>query len=111
MSMAPASTIPWIEFAADMSGVCRVAGTLLMTSIPTSRLSTKMVRSVSSVADMGVALLGVGGRCLVGPGLGLVCPGLGDQGRGAGVDHPAVVGDHHSRLDLVLRVDGEVALA
>ncbi len=48
MSMAPASTMPWIELAADISGVCKVAGTLLMTSKPTQRLSTKMVTSTSS---------------------------------------------------------------
>ena len=33
--MPPMSTMPWIELAPDMSGVCRVAGTLLMTSKPT----------------------------------------------------------------------------
>jgi hypothetical protein len=48
MSMAPASTMPWIELAADISGVCRVAGTLLITSKPTRMASTKMVMSVSS---------------------------------------------------------------
>src|SRR5579875_4150818 len=42
--------MPWIEFAADMSGVCSVAGTLLITSNPTSRLSTKMLMSDSSDA-------------------------------------------------------------
>ena len=40
-----------MELAADISGVCSVAGTLLMTSKPTQRLSTKMVRSVSSAVD------------------------------------------------------------
>src|SRR5215471_13803362 len=49
ITMAPASTMPWMEFASDISGVCSVAGTLLMTSKPTQRLSTKMMKSVSSM--------------------------------------------------------------
>src|SRR5260221_5903324 len=49
ITIAPASTMPWIEFAADISGVCRVAGTLLMTSKPTHRLSTKMMKSTRSM--------------------------------------------------------------
>ena len=49
ISIAPTSTTPWIEFAADISGVCSVAGTLLITSNPTSRLSTKMLSAASSV--------------------------------------------------------------
>src|SRR5215469_9693454 len=49
ITMAPASTMPWIEFAADMSGVCSVAGTLLITSKPTHRLRTKMMKYVSSM--------------------------------------------------------------
>ena len=55
MSSAPASTMPWIEFAADISGVCKVAGTLPMTSMPTSSASTKMVRSVTKAVDIGVS--------------------------------------------------------
>src|SRR5215467_13005948 len=47
--IAPESTMPWMEFASDISGVCSVAGTLLMTSKPTQRLSTKMMKSVSSM--------------------------------------------------------------
>ena len=53
MSMAPASTMPWIELAADISGVCRVAGTLLITSKPTSRASTKIGMSVSRTVVTG----------------------------------------------------------
>src|SRR5215469_7892571 len=53
MSIAPARTMPWIEFAADISGVCRVAGTLLMTSKPTHRASTKIVTSTSSAGYTG----------------------------------------------------------
>src|SRR5262249_30758320 len=53
MSMAPTRMMPWIELAADISGVCRVAGTLLMTSKPTSRASTKMVMSVSRALVTG----------------------------------------------------------
>src|SRR6266852_5229853 len=60
ITIAPASTMPWIEFAADISGVCKVAGTLLMTSKPTHRLSTKMTRSVSSAVDIGRTSSGIG---------------------------------------------------
>src|SRR5215469_17190886 len=98
ISMAPTRTMPWIELAADISGVCSVAGTLLMTSIPTSRLSTKMVRSVSSPLDTGATFRVVVCRRLVcGP---LVCGRLvrgrlvrGQRGH-LRVDHPAAVGDH-----------------
>src|SRR5580704_1767442 len=93
--MAPTITMPWIELAADISGVCSVAGTLLMTSIPTSRLSTKMVRSVSRTLDTRATFRVVA---------------CGQRGH-PGVDHPAVVRDHHAGLDLVLRVDGQAAVA
>src|SRR5256885_183017 len=77
ISMAPASTMPWIEFAADIGGVCRVAGTLLITSKPTHRLRTKIVMSVSSAVDIGST----------------------SRGRGQGRVHDAAVaGDHHPRL-------------
>src|SRR5215467_8553630 len=89
MSMAPTSTIPWIELAADISGVCRVAGTLLITSKPTQRLSTKMTRSVSSAVDTGGTSSGIG------------------QG---GVHHPALVGDHDTPLQVVGQVDGQRAV-
>src|ERR1019366_7315854 len=56
MSRAPASTMPWIELVADISGVCRVAGTFPMTSMPTSSASMKMVRSVTRAVDTGVSL-------------------------------------------------------
>src|SRR5450756_2772976 len=56
MSSAPARTIPWIELAADISGVCKVAGTLPMTSMPTSSARTKMVRSVTRAVDIGVSI-------------------------------------------------------
>src|ERR1700736_305688 len=46
--MAPARMIPWMELAADIRGVCSVAGTWLMTSKPTQRLSTKIAKSVRS---------------------------------------------------------------
>src|SRR5262249_27229716 len=46
ISAAPTSTMRWMELAADINGVCRVAGPLLITSSPTSRLSTKIVMSV-----------------------------------------------------------------
>ncbi len=65
ITIAPASTTPWIEFAADISGVCKVAGTLLMTSKPTQRLRTKMMKSVRSMkAFLQVSrLTAVSGRC------------------------------------------------
>jgi hypothetical protein len=47
MIIAPTSTIPWIELAPDISGVCRVAGTLLMTAKPTRIASVKIVRLLS----------------------------------------------------------------
>src|SRR5215472_15211077 len=53
ISIAPASTMPWIELAADISGVCKVAGTLLMTSKPTQRLRTKIVTSTSRAGYTG----------------------------------------------------------
>ena len=52
MSIAPTRTIPWIEFAPDISGVCRVAGTLLMTAKPTRIASVKIVRAVSRAVDL-----------------------------------------------------------
>ena len=48
MIIAPTRTMPWIEFAPDISGVCRVAGTLLMTSNPTRIASVKIASEVRS---------------------------------------------------------------
>jgi hypothetical protein len=48
ISIAPTRTIPWIELAPDISGVWRVAGTLLMTAMPTRIARVKTVRAVSS---------------------------------------------------------------
>src|SRR5690349_25167278 len=87
--MAPASTMPWIELAADISGVCRVAGTLLITSKPTHRLRTKIVMSVSSAVDIGST----------------------SRGRGQGRVHDAAVaGDHHPGLQVVGQVQGQLAV-
>ena len=47
MIMPPTSTMPWIELAPDMSGVCSVAGTLLMTSNPTRTARMKMTSEPS----------------------------------------------------------------
>src|ERR1017187_895484 len=80
ISIAPTSTIPWIELAADISGVWRVAGTLLITSKPTQRLSTKMTRSVRSAMDIGVTSTGLGKR---------------------GMDNVAVVGDDDACLEFI----------
>ena len=44
MNIAPTSTIPWIELAPDISGVCSVAGTLEMTANPHRIASTKIVK-------------------------------------------------------------------
>src|SRR6202012_3523057 len=93
MSRAPTSTMPWMELAADISGVCRVAGTLPMTSTPTSSASTKMVRSVTSAVDIGPSL----------------ARGL-QQGRGGLLDDLVVVGDDHAPLDLVIEVDHQRAV-
>ncbi len=85
--------MPWIELVADISGVCSVAGTFPMTSMPTSSASTKMVRSVTRAVDTGASF------------------GLrGEQAGHALVDDPAVVRDHHAGLDLVAGVDGQRAV-
>src|SRR5580704_4123955 len=94
MSRAPARTMPWIELVADISGVCSVAGTLPMTSMPTSSASMKMVRSVSSAVDIGTFLgVRIGGQ----------------QGGHALVHDPAAVRDDHAGLDFVAGVDGQHA--
>src|SRR5215467_11109455 len=90
MTTAPASTIPWIELAADISGVCRVAGTLLITSKPTHRLSTKMMKSVRSMDRPPESLR---------------------RWRGERRMHDfAVVGDHDPGDQFVRQVDGELAV-
>src|SRR5271154_1027322 len=84
--------MPWIELVADISGVCSVAGTFPMTSMPTSSASTKMVRSVTRAVDTGASL------------------GLrGEQAGDALVDDLAVVRDYHAGLDFVAGVDGQRA--
>src|ERR1700735_1042474 len=95
MSSAPARTIPWMELAADISGVCRVAGTLPMTSMPTSSASTKMVRSVTRAVDIFGSSGSLGGA---------------QQLRHGRVDDLAVVRDDDSGLDLVARVDPQCAI-
>src|SRR6266702_2924935 len=100
ITTAPASTMPWIELAADISGVCSVAGTLLMTSKPTHRLSTKMMKSVRSMRGSSRSP----GRWRIGRLRG---PGIGRRERG--MHHPALVGDHDSGHELVGQVDGELA--
>ncbi len=42
----PSMTIPWIALVCDIRGVCRVVGTLEITSKPTKAARTKMVISV-----------------------------------------------------------------
>src|SRR5258707_15495377 len=75
-----------MEFAADISGVCSVAGTLLITSKPTQRLRTKMVRAVRSAVDTGRTSSGLG-------------PG--------GMNHPAPRRDHDTPLQGVAKIDGQ----
>src|SRR6266566_3376541 len=95
MSMAPASTMPWMEFAADISGVCSIDGTLLMTSKPTSRLSTKIVISARSAGLIGFTS---GGSCGI------------EKFRHSGMDHLARMGDDDTGLDLVAGVDRQLAI-
>src|SRR6266849_2923089 len=83
--------MPWIELVADISGVCSVAGTFPMTSMPTSSASTKMVRSVTRAVDTGASL------------------GWLEHAGHAVVDDPAVMRDHYADLDLVAGVDGQRA--
>src|ERR1700729_1554346 len=109
ISIAPASTIPWIELAADISGVCKVAGSLLITSKPTHRLRMKMVTSVSRVVDIALPF-------------GKLVPGGGRGGRGAGLrgrlglrpergmHHLAVIGDQDAGLQFIIPVDGQHAV-
>src|SRR5581483_12482140 len=93
MSSAPTSTMPWMALVADISGVCSVAGTLPMTSMPTSSARMKMVRSVSSAVDTGVSFIRSG-----------------DQRGHRRVHDLAVVRDHDAGLDLVAGVDGQRAV-
>src|SRR5580704_17652240 len=103
MSSAPASTMPWMELVADISGVCSVAGTFPMTSIPTSKARMKMVRSVTRVVDTGAYLGGLSERRwgLRGRRYWL------EQAGHTGMHDLAVMADHHAGLDLVAGVDGQ----
>src|SRR5260370_40667293 len=91
MSMAPTSTMPWMEFAADISGVCSIDGTLLMTSKPTSRLRTKMV--ISAIRAWLIGSTSGGWRGL-------------EKFRHGWIDHFARVRDDDPGLDRVGGVDG-----
>src|SRR5260370_33522948 len=96
MSMAPTSTMPWMEFAADISGVCSIDGTLLMTSKPTSRLRTKMVTSAIRAWLIGSTSGGWRGL---------------EKFRHGWIDHFARVRDDDAGLDRVGGVDGQPAVA
>src|SRR5207248_8226748 len=48
IKIAPTRMMPWIAFVPDISGVCRMVGTLEITSMPTKMASTKKVSSFSS---------------------------------------------------------------
>src|SRR4029077_16530914 len=43
MTIAPTRMMPWIALVPDISGVCRIVGTLEMTSMPTKIARTKKV--------------------------------------------------------------------
>src|SRR5439155_10536986 len=51
-TIAPTSTIPWIAFVPDMSGVCSIVGTFEITSNPTKIASTSTVSSVITSAGL-----------------------------------------------------------
>ena len=46
--IAPTRITPWIAFAPDISGVCKVADTFEITSMPTKTASTKMVSQTTA---------------------------------------------------------------
>src|SRR2546430_10541952 len=48
MTIAPTRMMPWMAFVPDISGVCRMVGTLEMTAKPTKIASTKKVSSLRS---------------------------------------------------------------
>jgi hypothetical protein len=58
--------MPWIAFAPDISGVCRVEETLEITSTPTNTLSTKIV-SQTTGSLMRALLPGRSGSARAGP--------------------------------------------
>src|SRR5579872_898998 len=100
MSSAPASTMPWIELVADISGVCSVAGTFPITSMPTSRASTKIVRSVTRAVD--IVLLCRTGRTRR--------TRRTQQRRDRGADYRTPVTDQNAGLYLVRAIDRELAI-
>src|SRR5215469_2995553 len=111
ITMAPARTMPWIELAADISGVCKVAGTLLITSKPTQRLSTKMVMSTRRagygtrgpfIGLVGGLVAGLVGGTSGGRGIGLRW--LAVRCRQRGMNYRSAAGDNHAGLQLVIAV-------
>ena len=46
--MAPTTTMPWIAFVPDISGVCSSVGTFEITSNPRKIASTRIVSSKTS---------------------------------------------------------------
>src|SRR4051794_519168 len=81
-----------MELAPDISGVCRVAGTLLITSKPTSSASTKMVMSPTNPSVIHCPFVLRGRR------------------PGTGVHDLAGMGDQHALLNLIRLVDGQLAV-
>ena len=82
----PSTTIPWIAFVPDISGVCSVFGTFEMTAKPTKPASTRIARLVTRHQ-----------ACLLRRGL--------DCGLGARVDDLAVARDARAGDDLVVEVE------
>src|SRR6185437_6907871 len=96
ITIPTARTIPWMEFAADISGVCKVAGTLLMTSNPTQRLNTKTIKSKRSIEAVppGQSPLAAGGVGLwAGSGSGAeATEGSGGSGGAEGAEEAGAAG-------------------
>src|SRR4051812_4340256 len=99
-SRPPRTTMPWIAFVPDISGVCRVFGTFEMTSKPTKAASTRMASSVTRSMSLTPRLGASGGA-----------RGSARLGRAAGrlVDDLAAARDAGAGDDVVLEVQREVA--
>jgi hypothetical protein len=45
-TMPPTTTMPWMKFEPDIKGVCRMAGTRRITSIPVNAASMKIYSAI-----------------------------------------------------------------
>src|SRR5262249_7712248 len=93
-SRPPSSTIPWIAFVPDISGVCSVFGTFEITSKPTNAARTRIAISVTVVKEPPRD------------------QGSGDAGRGFGalVDDLPRAGDARPGDHLIFEIELELAL-